>query len=347
MAGETSGRDLYIQVDSGAGYVTIAGCRAKSISKNNEAIDITNDDSAGWRELLAEPGSRTVEISVSGITKDSVLLAAISASTSTLALQDCKIVYPDGSFDTGNFFLSSVTKTGEYNGAVTFEATLQNAASIGGLALEWIDSGMTAAWLMSETSGPSLLPTIGSNNLTGSGALTYGNTITGYARTGVDFSAGTSDVTGVEADFDTSGGTFSFTALIETGASVAGIQRLCLVLGSAGAAFNLFIETGELKFQNYASGTISTGLTVSANTVYKVAATMDAAAETVNVYRDTSSDLNTGVTGINGSYGTFTYAKFGSQGGLPMFQFSGKMACAAVSTAALTTAQVQAIFNNY
>jgi len=129
---EAPGRDLLIQrsTDGGTTYNTIASVQSKSISINNEPIDITTDDSDAWRTLLAEPGNRTFDISVSGITKDDDLLAAISAATSSISLQDIKIVYPDGAEHEGDFFLNAVTYSGEYNGAVTFEATLQSTGEI-------------------------------------------------------------------------------------------------------------------------------------------------------------------------------------------------------------------------
>jgi len=59
------------------------------------------------------------------------LITQISAGTSSIALLDCKIIYPDGASETGDFFLSSLSRTGEYNGAVTFEAQLLNASASG------------------------------------------------------------------------------------------------------------------------------------------------------------------------------------------------------------------------
>lgn len=132
MAGEASGRDLLIQrsTDGGTTYNTIASVRTKSVAINNEPIDITTDDSDAWRTLLAEPGNRSIDLSVSGIWTDDDLLAQISAATASVALQDLQIVYPDTSTHEGDFMINTFNVTGEYNGAATFEASFQSSGSV-------------------------------------------------------------------------------------------------------------------------------------------------------------------------------------------------------------------------
>lgn len=132
MAGEASGRDLLIQrsTDGGTTYNTIASVRTKSVAINNEPIDITTDDSDAWRTLLAEPGNRSIDLSVAGIWTDDDLLAQISAATASVALQDLQIVYPDTSTHEGDFMINTFNVTGEYNGAATFEASFQSSGSV-------------------------------------------------------------------------------------------------------------------------------------------------------------------------------------------------------------------------
>lgn len=217
-----------------------------------------------------------------------------------------------------------------------------------GLNPAWEAAGVTSAWLMWDTPGPDLLPTIGDNNLTGLGNLVYGVSVDGFDREGVNFSVANSGVSGVEADFNTNENSeFTFTGLVQTGSNISGIQRLCLVVGSSGASFNLDLENGLLRLQNYASGTLNSSFTLSANTVYKIAATMDQANGEINFYVNDSSDLNTGVSGINMDYGTLTAARIGSQDNLGNFQFYGVISCVAVSKSILTEAQIQAIFDSY
>lgn len=129
---QTAGRNLVIKrsTDGGTTYNAIASVRSKSITINNEPIDVTTDDSSAWRTLLAEPGSRSIDISVSGITDDSALMTEIMAGTTSVALQKIQVDY-DGEFTlTGDFYLNSLAYTGEYQDAVTFEASLQSSGVV-------------------------------------------------------------------------------------------------------------------------------------------------------------------------------------------------------------------------
>jgi predicted secreted protein len=65
------GKDLLIKIDDGAGFVTIAGLRARRLAFNAEAVDITDAESAGrWRELLGGAGLQRASLSGGGLFKD-------------------------------------------------------------------------------------------------------------------------------------------------------------------------------------------------------------------------------------------------------------------------------------
>lgn len=129
---KAAGRKLILEysTDGGTTYLPLASVREKSISKANEPIDVTTDDDSAWRTLLEEPGTRSVDISVSGVTDDDYLMGQISASTATLAFEDIRVTYPDGATDEGSFFLNSLSRTGSYQDAATFEASLQSSGVI-------------------------------------------------------------------------------------------------------------------------------------------------------------------------------------------------------------------------
>lgn len=118
------GRELLVK----KGSVVLAGIRTKGVSINNEPIDITSDDDAGYRTLLDDAGTMSVDLSVEGITKDAVLRAAASAGTG-LMLTDITVEYPDGATLAGDFYLASIEETGTYNEAVTFSASLQSSGA--------------------------------------------------------------------------------------------------------------------------------------------------------------------------------------------------------------------------
>jgi len=111
---------------------TLAGVQSKSVSISNEYVDVTNDDDAGWRTLLSDPGMRSVEVTVSGITKDEVLLAAISAasiSSETLDMTLPTDLTTNGSIS-GSFLISSFEQSGEHDGSVEFSATFQSTGAV-------------------------------------------------------------------------------------------------------------------------------------------------------------------------------------------------------------------------
>lgn len=127
MAG-FNGRELTIDYDS----TTLVGVRTRGFTITNDYVDVTTDDDAGWRKLLADPGLRSVEVTVSGITSDEVLLADIMAatvaSTSVTANLPSSLTTP-GTL-AGNFLISSFENNGDHDGAVEFSATFMSDGEI-------------------------------------------------------------------------------------------------------------------------------------------------------------------------------------------------------------------------
>ena len=127
-----NGRLLTIDFET----TTLVGIRTRGFTINAEPVDVTNDDDSGWRTLLAEPGLRSVEVPVAGISSDEVLLDAIMEGTTyTLPAVVVNLASGVGAATTpgtltGNFFLSSLEQTGEHDGAVEFTATLMSSGAI-------------------------------------------------------------------------------------------------------------------------------------------------------------------------------------------------------------------------
>jgi predicted secreted protein len=120
-----SGRKLRIK----RGSTAIAGARSDSITINNEPIDITDKDDAGWRTMLADVGVRSIDCEVEGVLTDGTFLAlAVGTASSLLEAYTLEI---DGIGDfTGNFFLASFAVTGEQADATTFTASIQSSGTI-------------------------------------------------------------------------------------------------------------------------------------------------------------------------------------------------------------------------
>ena len=114
--------------------VPIAGIRTKSISINATPIDVTNDDDAGVRALLNQPGQIDVDIQASGVLLDpdnnAILSEALEASD-RVAPTSFDIVNgsPTKGFS-GEFFMGPMTISGEYQGHVAYEFSFHSAGTV-------------------------------------------------------------------------------------------------------------------------------------------------------------------------------------------------------------------------
>ena len=131
MAG-FNGRALTIDYDS----TTLVGVRTRAFSMTNDYVDVTTDDDVGWRKLLADPGLRSVEVTLSGITSDEVLIADMIAAT--VAATTVDVLLPTGTAAgvvtpgklAGSFLISSFEETGEHDGAAEFSATFMSDGAV-------------------------------------------------------------------------------------------------------------------------------------------------------------------------------------------------------------------------
>jgi predicted secreted protein len=129
MAGGAS-RDLLINKNSTA----LLGINAKSMAVAKEPIDITTDEDNGYRLLLDVAGTKTLDISFSGVTKDLVMRGIILTDGGQM-LSDIEIEFPitgaqvtTGDTITGDFFFNGWTENGGgSDGAIEFDGTLQSS----------------------------------------------------------------------------------------------------------------------------------------------------------------------------------------------------------------------------
>ncbi|WP_375411230.1 phage major tail protein, TP901-1 family [uncultured Bradyrhizobium sp.] len=129
--GAQKGRDLLVKIDSGAGFVTVAGLRSRKIAFNAELVDITHAESADhWRELLAGAGVRRASISGRGLFKDASSDALVRQSFFDGAVNNAQVIVPDFGVIEGLFQISSLEFAGEHNGEVTFDLSLESAGAL-------------------------------------------------------------------------------------------------------------------------------------------------------------------------------------------------------------------------
>lgn len=129
MAG-FNGRELTVDWNS----TTLVGVRQKGITISAEPVDVTTDDNNGERTILPDPGVRSAEISVVGVTSDEILIAEIMSGVEGRTLVGATINLPSSLASpgtiAGDFFVSSLELNGESNGAFEFTATLMSAGAL-------------------------------------------------------------------------------------------------------------------------------------------------------------------------------------------------------------------------
>lgn len=105
------------------GGTLIAAIVSKSISINNEAIDVTTDDDDGFRTLLETPGVRTIDISFEGVMRTDAMPEAIVNGTLISAVE---VEFPSGMTINGSFRLNSLEISGETADKIKFSGELQS-----------------------------------------------------------------------------------------------------------------------------------------------------------------------------------------------------------------------------
>ncbi len=134
MAGEKGGKDFLLKVeDSGnpGTFDIIGGLRSKSLTINNEAIDVTNHGSNQFRELLDGCGIRSMSISGSGIFNTSTTLSQIRTDVINGTLRNFQIVDDvGGDVFEGLYKITSFERAGEYNGEQTWSVSLESSGEV-------------------------------------------------------------------------------------------------------------------------------------------------------------------------------------------------------------------------
>lgn len=118
------GRDVTVTWKGSA----ILGLREKKINHNDEPIDITTSEDAGVQVLLNASGQDSIELSLTGVTKDDVLKTDWFSGGS--ARQGALVVtYPNGATLSGTFQISNFKEGVPYKEAITFETTMKSTGA--------------------------------------------------------------------------------------------------------------------------------------------------------------------------------------------------------------------------
>ena len=109
------------------GATPIAAIRTRTVSINNEPVDITSDDDNGFRTLLQDPGTKTLDLSIEGVAKDPTLLTSVMSTTDIT--ETLSILFPTIGTIAGDFAVASFELAAPYNEAATFTASMQSSGA--------------------------------------------------------------------------------------------------------------------------------------------------------------------------------------------------------------------------
>lgn len=115
----------------GSPLVAIAALRTKTMTLGNEVIDVTSDDDLGFRTLLQDPGTKTLDMTFEGVTKDvtslnSLITLSMSGSD---VLDTFSILFPTIGTMAGPFVVTSFEIGAPYNEGSTFTCSIQSAGT--------------------------------------------------------------------------------------------------------------------------------------------------------------------------------------------------------------------------
>lgn len=111
-------------------FSTVAGMRTTQLSVNGEAVNVTNKDSGGWRELLSGAGVRSISVAGSGIFTGSAAEARIKSTALSGLLDDYELSFESGDRMQGKFLVTRLDYAGDYNGERTYTMSLESSGEV-------------------------------------------------------------------------------------------------------------------------------------------------------------------------------------------------------------------------
>ncbi|MBB4641732.1 phage major tail protein, TP901-1 family [Rhizorhapis suberifaciens] len=111
-------------------YATVAGLRTTQLSVNGEAVNVTNKDSGGWRELLTGAGVRSVSVSGAGIFTGSVAEVRVRGNALSGAIDDYELSFESGERMHGRFLVTRLDYAGDYNGERSYTMSLESSGAV-------------------------------------------------------------------------------------------------------------------------------------------------------------------------------------------------------------------------
>ncbi|MEO8723149.1 MAG: phage tail protein [Sphingobium sp.] len=111
-------------------YSTVAGLRTTQLAVSGEAVNVTNKDSGGWRELLGGAGVRSVSVSAAGIFTGSAAEVRLRNNVLSGAIDDYELSFESGERMRGRFLVTRLDYAGDYNGERNYTLALESSGLV-------------------------------------------------------------------------------------------------------------------------------------------------------------------------------------------------------------------------
>jgi TP901-1 family phage major tail protein len=133
MSGELKGFDYLCKIGDGGGpevFTTLGGLQTKSMTLNNEAIEITNHGSNEWKEILPAAGVRSMSVSAEGVFNDHTTLNQARADMIAGTLRNFQLVDGSASTMTAAFKITELSQSGEHNAEHRWSLSLESSGVV-------------------------------------------------------------------------------------------------------------------------------------------------------------------------------------------------------------------------
>lgn len=135
LTGTFNGTDVALAVETtpgGATFANVGGLTSNSFTANNGAIDLTNKSSASWREIMADEGLQSVDITAEIIYNDDANFNIMKASFSDKSLLNYQIARGSDVLE-GLFFINSWAESAPDNDKVTVSVSISSSGPVVGI----------------------------------------------------------------------------------------------------------------------------------------------------------------------------------------------------------------------
>ena len=124
------GRSFLLKQGTASAGTTLAGMRTTGMTLNNEPVDITNKDSAGWRTLLEGAGTQSVSITAEGVFTNAAVEHTVRGYAVANSINAFGLLFGDGDQVDGSWQITNYARTGAHNGEETYSVTLENSGTV-------------------------------------------------------------------------------------------------------------------------------------------------------------------------------------------------------------------------